>query len=85
MAKETMTRTIIYVGLAAGIVLTWGIAFGFSKAEIKHVSKQANGNTTKIEVMDDKVDSNKEMLVRIETRQEVVIKGIDEIKAELKK
>ena len=85
MAKDAAAKTVIGLVLFALVVLGWGIAFGYIKSDVYHIDEQANGNTVKIEVMDEKVDNNKEMLIRIETRQEVVIKGIDEIKAELKK
>ncbi len=80
MAKENSHQLklihLLYIG--AGALLAVGIAWGTMANQQRTDTKNIAKNT-------EKVTTNKEMLVRIDTRQEVVIKGIDEIKETLKK
>ena len=84
MAKETMARTIIVAVLAVFIILGWGIAFGYIKSDVKHMEKQSDENKADIRIIDAKANTLTNAITRIDTRQEVMIKGIDEINKKLK-
>lgn len=67
---------IVYGLLAAALCV--GVAIGT-------MSNQQGTNTKTIEKHETKIDANTNLLTRIDTRQEVVILGIEEIKLELKR
>lgn len=85
MAKENTTRLIVYIIGGVLIILAWGIAFGAIKSDVKHAVEDVKINTSEIKAIEIQQGIHNERLVRIDTRQEVVIKGIEEIKAEIKK
>ena len=85
MAKDTATKTIIYVILGMLVVLSWGIAFGAVKRDVVHIGEQTDKNTVKIDEGSEERHAIGRSVTRIETRQEVVIDGLDEIKTELRK
>ena len=84
MAKEALTKTIIVAVLAVFIILGWGIAFGYIKSDVKHIEKQSDENKIDIRIVDTKANTLTNAITRIDTRQEVMIKGIDEINKKLK-
>ena len=84
MSKETTTKTIIYVLLGALILVSWGIAFGFIKRDVHYVGQKAANNTAEIKVLDEKYNDFGKTVTRIDTRQEVMIKSLDEIKEKIK-
>ncbi|KKM93697.1 hypothetical protein LCGC14_1205830 [marine sediment metagenome] len=80
MAKEEKEAKLKLIHLVYGLLaaaLMVGMAIGA-------LMNQQGTNTGNISKNTDKVDTNKEMLIRIDTRQEVMIKGIEEIKEKLK-
>ena len=86
MTKETKSKAtgaVISVIVAAFVILGWGIAFGYIKRDVHYIGKQSTANTDNIILMEDKVDTIKDKLTRIDTRQEMVIKGIDKIHTKL--
>ncbi len=84
MAKETVAKTIIVAVLAVFIVLGWGIAFGYIKSDVSHIEKQSDENKADIRIVDAKANTLTNAITRIDTRQELMIKGIDEINEKLK-
>lgn len=81
MAKEkteSKLKLIHLVYLLVAAAISVGIVYGAMK-------NQQQTNTETIEKHEVKIDANTTLLTRIDTRQEVVIKGIEEIKAELRK
>ena len=84
MVKETIVKTIIFVVLATFMVLGWGIAFGYMKSDVVHINEQADDNTENIKVVDEKVHTIDKMMTRIDTRQEVLIRVVEEINQKIK-
>ena len=84
MAKEIVAKTIIVAVLAVFIVLGWGIAFGYIKSDVKHIEEQSDENKADIRIVDAKANTLTNAITRIDTRQEVMIKGIEEINEKLK-
>ncbi len=62
MAKDTLTKTVIYVIMAGLVVLTWGIAFGGIREKVK-------SNTVSGQLVKTMVDSNKETISAIKEEQ----------------
>ena len=84
MAKESNAKTAVCVVLGALAVLAWGIAFGAIKSDVNHINKQADKNTTVIEAVKENMGGVRERLVRIDTRQEVMIKSLESLNDKLK-
>lgn len=84
MPRNGTTKTTIGIIVVLFIVLAWGIAFGFIKRDVFHINEQSNENKSDIKIMDTKVDTITNAITRIDTRQEVMIKGIEEINEKLK-
>lgn len=84
MANETITKTVTYVVLALLVVLAWGIAFGFIKRDVHYIGGQTEENKENIKVTDMKVDLVREQMIRFDTRQETVLKGIDQLNEKIK-
>lgn len=66
MAKETTTKLIVFVILAALIVLSWGIAFGGIKEKVKNVGNQTIANKVDIRELQGEVSESKIRDQRIE-------------------
>jgi hypothetical protein len=62
MAKDAMTKTIVYVILAALVVLGWGIAFGGIREKVK-------ANTTTAETVHLMAENNKNTISAIKEEQ----------------
>lgn len=78
-----MKKMLTYLGMAA-ILVGWGMTWANQNAKI-------NANASDIETIDEKmsnvsgqVSESEKAIVRMETKIEYIVKGIDEIKAEIK-
>jgi peptidoglycan hydrolase CwlO-like protein len=74
---------LTFLGMAA-VLVGWGMTWANQSAKI-------NVNRSDIETIDEKMDNvtgqvseSEKAIVRMETKIEYIVKGIDEIKAELK-
>lgn len=65
---------LVYGLLAAAVCI--GVGLGA-------MQNQQKNNTSTIEKHETKIDANEKILVRIDTRQEVMIKSLDEINKKL--
>ena len=79
MKKNILT----YIGIAT-VLVGWGITWANQNAKI-------SGNRTSIELLNKRMDvvsqqasESEKTIIRIETKVEYIIKGVDEIKAEVK-
>ena len=79
-----MKKMLTYLGIAVMLV-GWGMTWANQNAKI-------NANATDIETIDEKmndvsgqVSESEKAIVRMETKIEYIIKGVDEIKAEVRK
>ena len=84
MAKKN--NTVRWVGIALtvlGIIAAIIISFTWVQADVKAVDKQTVINTREIETLDNRADTLDKALVRVETRQEIMLKGIDRINKKL--
>ena len=78
-----MKKMLIFLGMAA-VMVGWGMTWANQNAKI-------NANAVDIEKIDEKmsnvsgqVSESEKAIVRMETKIEYIVKGIDEIKAEVK-
>ena len=78
-----MKKMLTLLGLAA-VLVGWGMTWANQNAKI-------NVNRSDIEAIEDKmndvtgqVSDSEKAIVRMETKIEYIVKGIDEIKAEIK-
>ncbi len=85
MAKETMMRTLMSLIVAGFVILSWGIAFGYMKNDVTHISEQADSNTIEIKSAISKIVDVDKMMTRIDTRQEVLIESISSLNDKLEK
>ena len=79
-----MKKMLTFLGMAA-VLVGWGMTWANQNAKI-------NANIADIEKIDEKmsnvsgqVSESEKAIVRMETKIEYIVKGIDEIKAEIKK
>ena len=79
-----MKKMLTFLGMAA-VMVGWGMTWANQNAKI-------NANIADIEKIDEKmsnvsgqVSESEKAIVRMETKIEYIVKGIDEIKAEVKK
>ena len=84
MAKEILTKTLISVIGMGLVILAWGIAFGAIKSDVEHIGNQSTENKNSIKVIEVKVGKTNEALIRIDTRQEVLIETVQRIDGKLK-
>ena len=78
-----MKKMLTFLGMAA-VLVGWGMTWANQNAKI-------NANIADIEKIDEKmsnvsghVSESEKAIVRMETKIEYIVKGIDEIKAEVK-
>ena len=78
-----MKKILTFLGMAA-VLVGWGMTWANQNAKI-------NANSSDIEKIDEKmsnvsgqVSESEKAIVRMETKIEYIVKGIDEIKAEVK-
>ena len=78
-----MKKMLTYLGMEV-ILVGWGMTWANQNAKI-------NANASDIETIDEKmsnmtgqVSESEKAIVRMETKIEYIVKGIDEIKAEVK-
>ncbi len=78
-----MKKMLTFLGMAA-VLVGWGMTWANQNAKI-------NANSADIEKIDEKmsnvsgqVSESEKAIVRIDTKIEFIVKGIDEIKAEVK-
>jgi len=84
MEQSSATKTVVCLVLGALAVLAWGIAFGAIKQDVTHIDKRCSDNTEQLREHGHRYIMFGEKLTRIDTRQETMIKSLDELSAELR-
>ena len=79
-----MKTLLTYLGIA-GVLVGWGIAWANQNARICENRGRIDGLTTRVENVSNQVSESEKAIVRMETKIEYIIKGVDEIKDEVKK
>lgn len=80
-----MRPKLIYTCLGIAIVLVgWGIAWANQSAKICANKAQIESLSKQIETVTGQATESEKAIVRMETKIEYILKGIDEIKAEVK-
>jgi len=71
------------LGLAA-ILVGWGISWANQNARIQANSASIDTLTDRVKTVSSQATESDKAIVRMETKIEYIIKGVDEIKAEVK-
>jgi len=77
-------KTILtFLGLAA-VLVGWGISWANQSAKINSNSVKIDMLSSQVETVSSQATEADKAIVRMETKIEYILKGIDEIKAEVK-
>ncbi|MCF7955340.1 MAG: hypothetical protein K9M75_06030 [Phycisphaerae bacterium] len=68
----------------AGILIGWGITWANQNAKIVANSASIDALTDRVKTVTSQATESDKAIVRMETKIEYIIKGVDEIKAEVK-
>ena len=80
-----MKPNLIYTCLAIAVILVgWGVTWANQTAKINSNRTKIDMLSTHLENVSSQTTEADKAIVRIETKLEYIIKGIDEIKAEVK-
>jgi len=74
---------VTLLGLAA-ILVGWGISWANQNARIQANSASIDALTDRVKTVSSQATESDKAIVRMETKIEYIIKGVDEIKAEVK-
>jgi peptidoglycan hydrolase CwlO-like protein len=78
-----MKNIMTYLGIAA-ILVGWGVTWANQNAKITENRASIETLTRQLETVSRQADDSEKAIVRMETKIEYILKGIDEIKAEVK-
>jgi hypothetical protein len=79
MKKNILT----YIGIAA-VLVGWGITWANQNAKISENRTSVELLNKRMDVVSQQASESEKTIIRIETKVEYIIKGVDEIKAEVK-
>jgi hypothetical protein len=79
-----MKTILTYLGIAA-VLVGWGIAWANQNAQICENRGRIDGLTRRVETVSNQATESEKAIVRMETKIEYIIKGVDEIKEEVRK
>jgi membrane protein required for beta-lactamase induction len=82
--ENTVKAIMTYLGIA-GVLVAWGIAWANQNACIAENLGRIDGLTQRVEYVANQVTESEKAIVRMETKIEYIIKGVDEIKEEVKR
>ena len=68
----------------AGILIGWGVTWANQNAKIIANSTSIDALTDRVKTVTSQATESDKAIVRMETKIEYIIKGVDEIKAEVK-
>jgi len=74
---------VTLLGLAA-ILVGWGVSWANQNARIQANSASIDALTDRVKTVSSQATESDKAIVRMETKIEYIIKGVDEIKAEVK-
>ncbi|MBW8015958.1 MAG: hypothetical protein FVQ82_07205 [Planctomycetes bacterium] len=77
-------KSLLTLFAIAGILIGWGITWANQNAKIHANSIGIDTLTDRVENVSSQATESDKAIVRMETKIEYIIKGIDEIKAEVK-
>lgn len=69
----------------AGILVGWGVTWANQNARICENRGRIDGLTKRVETVSTQASESEKAIVRMETKIEYIIKGVDEIKEEVKR
>ena len=73
-----------FLGVAA-VLVGWGMTWANQNARICENQGRIAGLAKRVETVSDQTTESEKAIVRMETKIEYIIKGVDEIKAEVRK
>jgi hypothetical protein len=73
-----------FLGIAA-VLVGWGVTWANQNARICENRGRIDGLTKRVETVSTQASESEKAIVRMETKIEYIIKGVDEIKAEVRK
>jgi septal ring factor EnvC (AmiA/AmiB activator) len=80
-----MRLKLVYTCLGIAVILVgWGIAWANQNAKISENKAQIETLSKQIQTVSSQASESEKAIVRMETKIEYILKGIDEIKAEVK-
>ncbi len=80
-----MRPKLIYTCLGIAVILVgWGVAWANQNAKIYANKARIEALCKQVETVSGQASESEKAIVRMETKIEYIIKGIDEIKAEVK-
>ena len=80
-----MRPKLIYTCLGIAIILVgWGIAWANKNAKICSNKAHIEALSKQVDTVSGKASESEKAIIRMETKIEYILKGIDEIKAEVK-
>jgi len=83
--KVSMKKNILtYLGIAA-VLVGWGITWANQNAKISENRASIEALNRQAEKVSQQASESEKTIIRIETKIEYIIKGVDEIKMEVKK
>ncbi|MBW8016896.1 MAG: hypothetical protein FVQ82_11975 [Planctomycetes bacterium] len=77
-------KSLLTLFALAGILIGWGITWANQNAKIHANSIGIDTLTDRVENVSSQTTESDKAIVRMETKIEYIIKGVDEIKAEVK-
>lgn len=77
-------KSLLTLFALAGILIGWGITWANQNANIHANSSSIDKLTDSVANISSQTTESEKTIIRIETKIEYIIKGIDEIKAEVK-
>ena len=82
--KVSMKKNILtYLGIAA-VLVGWGITWANQNAKISENRTSIELLNKRMDVVSQQASESEKTIIRIETKVEYIIKGVDEIKVEVK-
>lgn len=79
-----MKPILTYLGIA-GVLVGWGIAWANQNARICENRGRIDGLSKRVETLSYQATESEKAIVRMETKIEYIIKGVDEIKEQVRK
>jgi hypothetical protein len=82
--EKMKPKALLTLIALAGILIGWGVTWANQNAKIHANAASIDSLTDRVKTVTSQATESDKAIVRMETKIEYIIKGVDEIKAEVK-